>query len=155
MFTKCANWNCSQPFRYSHGAVVFRVETVAGISSLAAPSVCSQVDYHWLCAECLRVILISLEDHGIGTQTAPEMGSGGLAKIVRLTSLDAALAELAKTTEGTQTLEKARTVERAETMDRTQARDRTQTLERTNPESHPKMSGFEEALSSGGGSPQA
>src|ERR1700716_2986074 len=90
MFTKCANWNCSQQFRYSRGAIVFRVETPAGpASSLDEPSVGSQVDYHWLCAECLRVILISVEDHWPGTQSLPGTASGGPTKIVKLTSLDA------------------------------------------------------------------
>ncbi len=140
MFTKCANWNCSQPFRYSRCAVVLRVETPADtISSGGEPPVSSRVDYHWLCAECLRVILISLEDHRNRVQFVPGAADGAPAKIVKLTSLEAALAELAKSREGAQPLVQARNVNRAENI------DRTQNLERTNAEGHSGMPEYKEA----------
>jgi hypothetical protein len=116
MFTKCANWNCPQQFRYFRGAMVFRVETQPGSESGSGkPSVDPLVEYHWLCAECLHVILISLEDHGAGT--GPLLGTAREpnGRIVRLTSLDAALAELAKTENWTQTLTLAQSMALAQT----------------------------------------
>jgi hypothetical protein len=82
MFRKCANGNCPQAFQYFRGSVVFRVESPAD----------STIEYHWLCAGCLHIILISLEDHGTGTRHV----SAGRARLVSLTSLDTALGDMAK-----------------------------------------------------------
>ena len=96
MFTKCANWNCSQVFCHSRCAIVFRIETRGGEGATAGePPLRGRVDYHWLCAECLRVVLIALEDQEGGVGLASGRLGGGGGKIVRLISLDAALEELA------------------------------------------------------------
>jgi hypothetical protein len=135
VFTKCANWNCPQQFRYFRGTMVFRVETLSGSKmGPGKPSVAPQVEYHWLCVECLRVILISFEDHSAEMELLPGTVRGGNGRIVRLTSLDSALAELSETAGWSQTQDLAPAMDRGISM------------------SLPDMPGSENGFS-GGGSP--
>ena len=111
MFTKCANWNCPQAFCYSRSAIVFRIETRGGEGASLGEPPRGQADYHWLCAECLRVVLIALEDQESGAGLASGRLGGGGGKIVRLISLDAALAELAGRGESIRRMEQTRTLD--------------------------------------------
>ena len=94
MFVKCANESCSQPFQSGLATMVFRVETHAVSASdsnnCAVGKGRPEVEYHWLCPECLHVILISWFDH----QSAGKLGSFKSAtKTVHLILLDQVLSE--------------------------------------------------------------
>ena len=99
MFTKCANGSCSQLFHYSSGAMAFRVDRRSALAMyfgladstlhFAAGEIrdgVSNSEYHWLCPECLHIILVPWLDFG---QT-----SGEFARTVHLISLDSALDEM-------------------------------------------------------------
>ena len=90
MFIKCANGACPEAFHYSHGAMAFRVETRRGepYSNLDL-----SVEYHWLCPQCLHIILVSWLDH---CGAWPTGGPESAGKTVHLISLDTALADMWK-----------------------------------------------------------
>ncbi len=94
MFSKCANGSCPQAFHYSRGSVVFRVETPPDYQAgEGRRSRISQVEYYWLCAECLHIILVSMGDHGAARKPfATKAGQN-----VSLTSLDTALRDMERT----------------------------------------------------------
>ena len=91
MFVKCANASCPRPFHFALGTMVFRVETRLGIgadSQNGAPKKSEPtVEYHWLCPECLHIVLISWFDHR-GVARTPAGESGRTRKTVGLISLD-------------------------------------------------------------------
>jgi len=88
MFIKCANGGCPASFHYSHGAMVFRVETYGPKSHSKLDL---SLEYHWLCPQCLHIVLVSWLDHG-GTWPTGDRESTG--KTVHLISLDMALADM-------------------------------------------------------------
>lgn len=89
MFVKCANDNCSQPFQSGLATMVFRVETHAvsgsGSRNCAVGKGKPEVEYHWLCPECLHIILISWFDHQSAGSPA---GLPSATKTVHLILLD-------------------------------------------------------------------
>ena len=89
MFVKCANGSCSQPFQSGLATMVFRVETrsfpAADSHNCAVEKGEPEVEYHWLCPECLHIILISWFDYQDGSKVA---GSKSATKTVHLISLD-------------------------------------------------------------------
>jgi hypothetical protein len=146
VLTKCANGNCPQQFRYIQGSMVFRVETQPGSEmGPGEPSGAPQLEYHRLCVECLRVILISFEDHSAGMELLPGTGRGGNGRTVRLTSLDSALAELDKTAGWSQSLDLAQANALAQTL--------TQTMDRGAARNFPDILRSENHLSGGASSP--
>ena len=90
MFIQCANGACSTAFHYTHGAMAFRVETRFGEPY---PNMDLSVEYHWLCPECLHIILVSWLDH---CEVWPKGGPESAGKTVHLISLDTALSDMWK-----------------------------------------------------------
>jgi hypothetical protein len=73
MVSKCANPNCSAPFRYLHAGKLFRVDTSAGVDrSVATGANESQkkplhrVVFYWLCEDCAATMtLIFDKENGV------------------------------------------------------------------------------------------
>lgn len=89
MFVKCANGSCSEPFDSTLGTMVFRVETRtilrvdSGRSAALEPA--PEIEYHWLCPECLHIILIPWFDHRGASAIAVARST---TRTVHLMSLD-------------------------------------------------------------------
>jgi len=77
MFVKCANGSCPCTFYYSIGTMVFEVQVCAGqdVKTEEVPVV-----YHWLCPDCLPILLTAWFDHGASRQVVEQR--------VRLISLE-------------------------------------------------------------------
>lgn len=73
MLSKCANPECSTPFRYFHTGKLFRMETSTGLERRRAMGVDGElskplrrVEFFWLCQACAGKMTLTFEkDSGV------------------------------------------------------------------------------------------
>ena len=73
MVSKCANPDCSVPFRYFHNGKLFRVETVTGLERRRTMGQDDEqrkslrrLEFFWLCEDCAeKMTLIFNKDSGV------------------------------------------------------------------------------------------
>ena len=77
MVSKCANPNCSAPFRYLHAGKLFRVDTAAGVDRNAAIGAnesqkksLHRVVFYWLCEDCAATMTL-IFDKETGVSVCP------------------------------------------------------------------------------------
>jgi hypothetical protein len=77
MVSKCANPECSVPFRYFHTGKLFRVDTATGLDRRRTmgqdgerPHALRRLEFFWLCEDCAqRMTLIFDKDIGMTVRT--------------------------------------------------------------------------------------
>jgi len=74
MLSKCANPNCSAPFRYLRDGKLFRWDGVAITHHAASPSHAPKpnrkVEFFWLCADCASRMVVVFQP-GVGVTVRP------------------------------------------------------------------------------------
>ena len=82
MVSKCANPDCSVPFRYFHQGKLFRVETSTGLERRRAMGQDDEprkpirrLEFFWLCGDCSsRMTLVFDRQSGIGVRANDYVG---------------------------------------------------------------------------------
>jgi hypothetical protein len=75
MVSKCANPDCTAPFRYFHQGKLFRFETEAGLERRRAMGTDSdgkqmrRLEFYWLCQQCApKLTLVSEKEMGVSVR---------------------------------------------------------------------------------------
>ncbi|MBO0912375.1 MAG: hypothetical protein J2P13_11335 [Acidobacteria bacterium] len=76
MVSKCANPDCTAPFRYFHTGKLFRVETSSGLERRRAMGQSDEprkpirrLEFFWLCEDCAsKMTLVFDRETGIGVR---------------------------------------------------------------------------------------
>ena len=85
MVSKCANPECSTPFRYFHQGKLFRIET-AGVPDRrrsmggdhVSPKPLRRVVFYWLCPECVEKLTLAF-DKETGVTVRPRNSAASAA----------------------------------------------------------------------------
>lgn len=71
MLSKCANPDCSTPFRYLRDGKLFEIETNGQMESTSgAKKPMRRVEFFWLCGGCAAELTV-INDHDKGVITVP------------------------------------------------------------------------------------
>ena len=84
MVSKCANPDCSAPFRYFHTGKLFRADTAFGFDRRAMDQDAEQrksprrLEFFWLCEDCSGKMTLSF-DRDSGVTVRPNEGARSAA----------------------------------------------------------------------------
>ena len=78
MVSKCANPNCSAPFRYLHAGRLFRADKAAGVDRAAAIGAnesqkkpLHRLVFYWLCDDCAATMTLMFDKES-GVSVCPK-----------------------------------------------------------------------------------
>lgn len=82
MVSKCANPECSVPFRYFHTGKLFRVETATGLDRRRTMGhdgeqrkALRRLEFFWLCESCAgKMTLVFDKDSGVSVHPKEQVG---------------------------------------------------------------------------------
>ena len=84
MVSKCANPDCTAPYRYFHEGKLFRLETENGherrgeVNDGTAKKPSRRLEFYWLCESCSKKMTLAFEK-GEGIQLRPTAIARGAA----------------------------------------------------------------------------